>query len=281
MVVSDAMRQGVISCPREAALPTIAAIMVTHGIHAVVVASLKGGTPLVVTDLELVRAAVDRGPDAQASDLAREPIAKVPADSMLSAAVELMAVQYVTHVLVTDPGSGDPAGIVSSLDIAAVVGGVQPRLARLPRPAPARPSPSATRLSDATVRDVMHPGVVTCTPHTPLPAVARMMADHRVHCVAVAGIDSSGEGGQHLTWGLIADIDLVLAAHGHALDSPAAAIAATAPLAVQEGESLERTAMLMAEHDASHVVVVGSGGLPSGMVSTLDVAAITASRARS
>jgi CBS domain-containing protein len=278
IAVKDVMRPGAVACPRDATLPSVAAIMVAHGIHAVLVAPSHRGTPLVVTDLDLVRAALDQADDAKAGELAREPIVVLSADAALAAAVEAMTVRYVTHVLVVDPVSGEPAGIVSSLDIAALVGGIQPRVLRLPRIAPTRPSPSARTLTDAAVRDVMHPGVVTCSPDSSLRAVARMMADHHVHCIAVAGVADDGESGQHLTWGLIADIDLVRAAHGHTLDAPATKIAATAPVAVREDQSLHRAAALMAEHATSHVVVVGPQGLPTGILSTLDVASIIALR---
>lgn len=270
------MRPGVVTCLPGDRLPRLAAIMVTHGIHAVVLAPLERAAPLIVTDRALVRAALEQSDDARAADIAREPVAMLPSDAALGNAVAMMAEQYVAHLLATDPGSGTPAGVVSSFDLAAVLGGYEPRLARMLRPAPARPSPSARTLSDATVGGVMHSGVATCTPDVPLSTVARTMAEHRVHCIAVAGIDSVPGRGEHLTWGLIEDMDLVLAVHRRAFAEPAARIAETAPIAVKEGESLDRAAALMVEHDTSHVVVVGASGLPCGIVSTLDVASILA-----
>jgi CBS domain-containing protein len=275
VTVLDAMRPGVVTCLPDDGLAKLAAIMVTHGIHAVVLAPLERAATLIVTDLELVRAALERG-DARATEIAREPVATVATGQPLEDAVALMAERYVAHLLATEPGSGAPAGIVSSFDVAAVLGGDEPRLARMLRPAPARPSPSARTLSQAQVGDVMHPGVATCPADALLATVARSMADHRVHCVAVAGIERPG---QHLTWGLIGDMDLVVALHRGALAEPVASIATTSPIAVEENESLERVAALMVEHDTSHVVVVGGSGLPAGMVSTLDVAGILAAGA--
>jgi CBS domain-containing protein len=270
--VLDAMRPGVITCPPDADVARLASIMIWHGIHAVVLAAPEPAAPLIVTDLELMGAALER-PDAEAADLAREPVASLPANASLDQAVAMMAVRYVSHLLGTEPESGDPAGIVSSFDIAAVLGGEQPRYARMLRPGPARPSLSARTLAEARVGDSMHPGVVTCTADAPLSTVARTMAEHRVHCVAVAGVERSGH---HLRWGLVSDMDLVLAAHRGALSEPAAAIAATDPIAASEDESLERVVALFIEHDTRHVVAVGRSGLPSGMVSTLDVARILA-----
>ena len=54
--VSEAMHPGIVTCPRDATLPAIAAIMTTHRVHAVVVAPLERGALLVVTDRAVVRA---------------------------------------------------------------------------------------------------------------------------------------------------------------------------------------------------------------------------------
>ncbi len=268
--VLDAMRPGVVTCLPDDGLATLAAIMVTHGIHAVVLAPLERGMPLIATDLDLVRVALER-PDARAAETAREALPALAADAPLDDAVAMMSERRISHLLATDGTSGAPVGIVSTFDIAAVLGGQQPRVARTLRPAPARPSPSARTLSEARVDEVMHRGVATCMADASLHTVARSMAEHRVHCIAVAGIDRAG---QHLTWGLIGDLDLVVALHRGALAEPASSIAITSPIAVEEAESLDRAAALMVEHDTSHVVVTGDSGLPSGMISTLDVASI-------
>jgi CBS domain-containing protein len=274
--VGEAMHPDLISCLPEATLSTMAATLVTHGIHALLVSAPHPGPPRVVTDLDVVAAATEQGHAITAQDLAREPIALVPADATLDDAVQIMDAHYVTHLLATDPVSGAPAGMLSSLDVAAVAGGGMPRLARTKRIAPARPSPSATALSTAIVGDVMHPGIVTCAPDAPLASVARTMADHRVHCVAIAGIRRGEGAAQHLTWGLVADIDLMAALRRAAIGAPAELFAETQPLAVQPSEPLDRAAALMVEHGAAHLVVVSPTGLPSGIVSTLDVALILA-----
>ena len=79
-----------------------------------------------------------------------------------------------------------------------------------------------------------------------------------------------------LLWGLVSDMDVVHAAHRDKLSAPAGELAATAPLALPEDATLERAATLMAGHDVSHVVAVGRSGMPSGIVSTLDVIRILA-----
>jgi CBS domain-containing protein len=275
LTVRDAMHPGVVTCLPADGLATVASIMVTHGIHAAVLEPLGAGTPLIVTDIELVGAAVQAAPDARAGDIARDPVATLPSDASLDRAVAQMAGLYLEHVLVTDPATELPCGIISSFDIASVIGGHQPGRARILGPAQARRASGVRTLREAIVGDVMHRGVVTCTPDSPVWSVGRSMAEHRVHCVAVSGVGASGRA-QHFNWGLIDDMELVRALHRGALDEPAGTIAVTAPIAVMESDSLEMAAKLMIEDGARHVVVVGASGLPSGMVSTLDIASVLA-----
>ena len=172
-------------------------------------------------------------------DIARDPVATLPSDASLDLAVAKMAELYLQHVLATDPATGVPCGIISSFDIASVIGGHPREGARRLRRGPTHPASSVRALREAIVGDVMRRGVVTCAPDAPLRAVGRSMAQHRVHCVAVAGVDASGAHAHHFNWGLIDDMDLVRALHRGALDDCAGAIAATGPIAVLERDSLE------------------------------------------
>jgi CBS domain-containing protein len=187
-----------------------------------------------------------------------------------------MATLDVAHLLVRDAESEWPDGVLSSFDIVSVLSGRDPRLTRMIRPGPARPLVSATRLSDTTVGLVMHPGAITCSPDTPVHELAGRMADLRVHCIAVSGVGTRPDGDEHLMWGLVSDMDVVHAAHRGRLATPAGELAATTPIALPEDATLERAATLMASHDVAHVVAVGRSGLPSGVVSTLDVIRILA-----
>lgn len=276
MTVADAMRPGVVMCDAELLLPAVAATMATRSIHMVVVPSPHDGEALAITDLDLLRAEL-RGTDNQtAGEIACEPLATVAPSAALERAVATMATLDVSHVLVTDAGADWPVGVLSSFDIASVISGREPRLTREIRPAPARALVSATRLSDTTVGEVMHPGVISCLPDTPLRELAGRMADLRVHCVAVSGIGRRPDGDEHFVWGLVSDMDVVHAAYRGELATPAGELAATTPIALPEDAMLERAATLMTDHDASHTVAVGRSGLPSGVVSTLDVIRILA-----
>jgi CBS domain-containing protein len=222
--------------------------------------------------MDLVRAAI-RDPGARAAELARDPAGTVPADASLERVVGIMSERFTPRLLVIDPPSGAVAGVVSAFDVVAVLGSRSPRVARMLRPAPARPAPSAGTLEQTQAEAVMHAGIATSPADAPLRRVAEAMAEHRTHCVAVAG---SEPGTHRLTWGLITDMDLVLAAHRGGLAEPAATIAATAPLAVDGDAPLDQVAALMVANEIRHIVVTGRSGLPAGMISTLDVARVIA-----
>jgi CBS domain-containing protein len=121
-------------------------------------------------------------------------------------------------------------------------------------------------LESITVADVMHRGVVTCSPTTSLSTVAREMAAHRIHCVVVRTHDTDA------LWGIVSDLDLIAAAALGAADDVAGAAAATPAVMVRTADSLQRAMQLMAEHQVTHLVVVDHLGRPRGVISTLDIA---------
>jgi CBS domain-containing protein len=125
-------------------------------------------------------------------------------------------------------------------------------------------------LEQRLVSDVMRAGVVGCTPETPLTEVARLMSEHRIHCVVVGGLEEDRHG-THLVWGVVSDLDLARAAA--AVERVTAGqIAATEPVTALRSDSLAGVAQVMGEHDVAHLVVVDDRKEPIGVVSTLDVA---------
>lgn len=274
LTIRAVMHAGVLTCGPDDDLAALARTMVTHGIHAVVIERPTDSGPMFVTDLELVRAALQPTDNARAGDLARGPAPSLPIDAPLRQAVAKMGDLDVAHILAVDPASGVSCGVISSFDLAAVLGGDLPSRRRTLNPA--NPHLHGQILSEVRVGDVMHPSVVTCAPDADVQIVAQCMVEHHVHCVAVAGVASSGPHSRHYGWGLVSDMEIVHALHGNALTEPAASIAASAPAAVNEDDTVAAAAGLMVDDDTSHVVVVGPTGLPCGMISTLDVARILA-----
>jgi CBS domain-containing protein len=119
--VLDAMRMGIVSCPPDTPLREVARIMATYRIHCVVVARTTDGKPLgIVADVDVAAAAASSR-DAVAGVLARtEPVTVSPEDS-LDHAAQLMAEHEVTHLVVVQPHSGHPVGVLSALDIAGAL----------------------------------------------------------------------------------------------------------------------------------------------------------------
>jgi CBS domain-containing protein len=120
--VVDAMRVGVVSCPPDASLREVARIMATYRIHSLVVSELEGGRPWgIVNDLD-VAAAAGQDVDAwTARDIARSELVTVAADEPLAHAARLMTEHEVAHLVVVQPHSGHPVGVLSTLDLAGVL----------------------------------------------------------------------------------------------------------------------------------------------------------------
>lgn len=132
-------------------------------------------------------------------------------------------------------------------------------------------------LEHATVANAMHPGILSCEPNATLADVARMMANHHVHCVAVMAGSPDERGDQALVWGIVSDLDLLRAGMEAGEEERADAIAKQPVVSVEPDMPLQQAAALMLANGASHLVVVDRGaGRPIGILSTLDFAGILA-----
>ena len=140
LTIADVMRRGVIFCQREATVREIADTMIAGGVHSVAVLGHTRNDrhdPTVwgiVSDVDLVGAAVDRDGTATAGDLAHEPVIVIRSTRPLREAAEAMAAHRANHLVVIDPDTQAPVGFIAPLDIAK---------ARLPgAAAPATASPT-------------------------------------------------------------------------------------------------------------------------------------------
>ena len=117
--VADAMRAGVIACPPDASLRTVARMMAANHVHSVVVTA-GGEAPIaMISERELLAAAGPGAEDSSAESLAVDPVT-VATDDPLSRAVELMLEHRVSHLLVVSAG-GHGLGVISALDVAGVL----------------------------------------------------------------------------------------------------------------------------------------------------------------
>jgi CBS domain-containing protein len=113
--VEDVMHEGVVTCSLHAPMTEVARTMAANRIHCVVVwnepsrnesAELWG----VVSDQDL--SATSAGRCAATSALT------IPPGETLRRAAQLMVEHEVTHLVVVDPGTTKPVGVLSTLDLA-------------------------------------------------------------------------------------------------------------------------------------------------------------------
>lgn len=130
-------------------------------------------------------------------------------------------------------------------------------------------------LTNATVGDAMHPGILSCDGDTSLTEVARLMATHHVHCIAVKAPSHGVEGGD-LVWGLIFDLDLVQAGMRLGSDQSARALANEPVMTIRPTTPLRQAGEKMLEHGVSHMIVIDPETRPIGVLSTLDIIGVLA-----
>lgn len=126
------------------------------------------------------------------------------------------------------------------------------------------PQPLLARIS---VGDAMHTGILMTDPETPLRLVARLMAERRVHVVAIA---EDGQMRRPLKMVSALDVAAAVAAG----EEPTAGQAAQTELrAIGTDQPIEAAARLMAEHRVEHLVAIDPASAHAeGIISALDVA---------
>ena len=125
--VGDAMHPGIVSCHRDASLTEVAQLMATHHVHCIAVMHNPGRTQDgrmvwgLISDLDLIRAGIRLGSDQTAEGLALEPVISARSTMSLTQAGEAMLEHRASHIIVIDPESQRPIGVLSTLDIIGVL----------------------------------------------------------------------------------------------------------------------------------------------------------------
>jgi CBS domain-containing protein len=132
--VIDAMHPALITCSPDSSLRTIARMMATYRVHAILVTAhgdeeLAGGSPWgIVSDADLLRATESGDIDEQeARTLAAQPVVTIPSSEALSRAARLMVDRDVSHLIVIESRSERPIGVLSTLDVARALAGFPER----------------------------------------------------------------------------------------------------------------------------------------------------------
>jgi len=123
--VREVMRQPIVGCEEDLPLRQVARMMGFHRVHCVVVfreAPEGAHRPWgVVSDMDVVSAALAGAEDRSAGEVAATPLITVRPNETLGRAAQLMEEYAAAHVLVTGP-DGQPLGILSTLELARAIG---------------------------------------------------------------------------------------------------------------------------------------------------------------
>ena len=140
--VAAAMHPGVLTCPPETPLRDVARMLAQYNVHSVFVHpqedEYEEGLHVlrVVSDLDLVSAAAAGDLDERtAGGSAAEPVVEVSGRDTLQSAAQLMKEHGTSHLVVVEPDTMRPVGVLSTLDLAAALAGLDvgsgpPRLTR-------------------------------------------------------------------------------------------------------------------------------------------------------
>jgi CBS domain-containing protein len=123
----DAMHHGVITCPPETSLTTVARMLAHSHVHAVVVtqphteSDEEESTWAVVTDLDVLRARADTDAATAGGSASRDVVIVAP-DDPLDWVAERMVEHHTSHAVVVTRENDHPVGMISTLDLAGAVG---------------------------------------------------------------------------------------------------------------------------------------------------------------
>ena len=122
-------------------------------------------------------------------------------------------------------------------------------------------------MSQKTVGDLMHKGIIACSPETPMDEVVRMVGDTSVHALVVMDDDKEAIG-------MVTHTDIIRL-FGEDLPQYAAKhVMSDTVIIVESGQPAKVGADLMLENDVDRLLVVeveGSQRTPVGILSTTDL----------
>ena len=122
--VRQAMRPGVVSVPGDTSLKQVYRALADHGVHAVLVVDRKLGTPLGwVSAAGLLRWAVEGSGQRTAAQAICEPVHTISPSASVRDAVEILLKPGVSHVLVAHYGATSGEGVISDVDVVALMCG--------------------------------------------------------------------------------------------------------------------------------------------------------------
>jgi CBS domain-containing protein len=122
--VRDVMNTGILTTDPSTSLRVVARLMSEQRVHAVAVADPESTRrPWGIVSTSDIVAAAAAGTTGTAGEAARTETATVSSAEPVEYAAQIMAEKGLTHLIVVNPETGHPTGVLSSLDIVAAYGG--------------------------------------------------------------------------------------------------------------------------------------------------------------
>jgi len=122
-------------------------------------------------------------------------------------------------------------------------------------------------MTQKTVADLMHKGIIACGPDTPMDEVVRIVSDTSVHALVV--MDDEGR-----AIGMVSHMDIIRLFGEDLSQHRARDVMSHTVIAVESDQPAKVGANLMLEHNVDRLLVVeveGEGRTPVGVLSTTDM----------
>jgi CBS domain-containing protein len=126
--VRDVMHEGILTCSSETPLRTVATMMVEQRVHCIAVLADReesyrvGALWGIVSDLDLAGSASDDMDARTAGGAAASPVVTVTPTETVERAAQLMREYGTAHLVVVAADDNRPLGVISTLDVAALLG---------------------------------------------------------------------------------------------------------------------------------------------------------------
>ena len=128
--VANVMHHGIVTLPPHCSLQEVAAEMATNQVHCVVIEGLARGADRdehlvwgILSDMDLMRAVAAGQMAIDAGELAATEILTVDPRETVERVACMMAAHDISHVIVVSHETGEPVGVVSTLDVAGALAG--------------------------------------------------------------------------------------------------------------------------------------------------------------
>jgi CBS domain-containing protein len=248
------MHPALITCPPEATLGQVAAMLVRQRVHALIVTGAAGQPLGLLSDIDLLAGewlstdneSLAKMRTMRAGELMSVPLLAIEAGAPVSEAAARMRAGQIHRLLVTE--AGQAVGVISVSDIVAGLGHVA--------------------VNRRSVAEVMSRGLFICREETPLVAVARAMTQHRSRSMIV--VSAHGQ-----AVGIVTGIDL-LAFTEASIERQTVAQVMRLPITIPPSAGLAEAANMMIQHHIHRLLVVDPDqpqSIPLGLISTSDIVA--------